>query len=264
MSGIQLVAVDLDGTLVQGSSHVAPRDWDAVQALVERRVQVVIITGRMHCSAAAIAAQLHLPGGTPIVSYNGALVRVWPAGRTWLHQPLPVSVARRAAAWSEERDHHIQAYLDDRLYVPRPGGPADAYSRHAGVPYTAVGPLSHWLGEPPTKLLLIAPPGQAPVLGGELAGALGASARVVGSLGDYIEITAPEVAKATALDRVCRRLRVKREAVLTIGDSWNDIDMLRWAGHSVAMAHAPADVRAAAATVSSSVAEGLQSYGLIA
>jgi len=58
----------------------------------------------------------------------------------------------------------------------------------------------------------------------------------------------PGVSKGWALERLARRLGVDRKETMAIGDNWNDVDMLEWAGHSVMMGNATADLRAMAKT----------------
>jgi hydroxymethylpyrimidine pyrophosphatase-like HAD family hydrolase len=60
------------------------------------------------------------------------------------------------------------------------------------------------------------------------------------------------VSKATALARLCEERGVERHEVIAFGDMPNDLAMLRWAGHSVAVANAHPEVRAAADEVTAS------------
>ena len=63
---------------------------------------------------------------------------------------------------------------------------------------------------------------------------------------DYIEFADGSVSKSGTLAWLCDRLGVEREAVVTLGDGMNDVDMLEWAGLGVAVAEAAEPVRAAA------------------
>jgi hypothetical protein len=70
---------------------------------------------------------------------------------------------------------------------------------------------------------------------------------------DWVDVTAPGISKATALENVRMELGVEDHDTVAIGDSENDIEMLSWAAHSYAMAHAPAFVIAAADHVTGTV-----------
>src|SRR5690606_28425495 len=67
-----------------------------------------------------------------------------------------------------------------------------------------------------------------------------------GGWGEWVEVVASGVSKATGLSVVAERLGVAPTEVLAIGDEWNDVPMFEWAGASVAMGNAPDHVRAAA------------------
>ena len=71
----------------------------------------------------------------------------------------------------------------------------------------------------------------------------------------WLDLNPQGVSKASALERVRRRLRVAPEATIAIGDGRNDIDMLRWAGRGIAMGNADEITRAAAGEVTGTVAE---------
>jgi hydroxymethylpyrimidine pyrophosphatase-like HAD family hydrolase len=72
----------------------------------------------------------------------------------------------------------------------------------------------------------------------------------------WLDIAPAGVTKASALETVCARLGVPPRDVLAIGDGRNDLEMLQWAGHGVAMGHAPAEVQDAADEVTGTFDEG--------
>ncbi|MDR7380834.1 HAD family hydrolase [Promicromonospora iranensis] len=72
---------------------------------------------------------------------------------------------------------------------------------------------------------------------------------------DWADITAPGTSKATALERLRARMGVPPEATVAVGDGMNDLDMLRWAGRSYAMGHAPTVVQAVADEVTGTIQE---------
>ena len=117
MSNPQLVAIDLDGTLLHSGTHkVTPGNADAVRRLIERGVTVVLASGRQHETVAAFGVELRVPAGTAIISYNGALVRTL-GGETLAHQPLPAAAAQTIVLESAAQGRHLNYYLDDKLYV---------------------------------------------------------------------------------------------------------------------------------------------------
>src|SRR5262249_55014675 len=97
----------------------------------------------------------------------------------------------------------------------------------------------------PHKLLVIGPPDRMEKLG-EAVHAAGLPVHAVQSEPQYLEILPAGVSKGAALQAMLAALDVPVEAVIAVGDNWNDLEMIEGAGLGVAMGHAPAGVRARA------------------
>ncbi len=265
ISTIRLMALDLDGTTLGTDLKISPRTRAAVMRARERGVRFVILTGRMYQSAAKYAGELELEG-TPLVAYNGGLVCEYPSGKVLLHQPVPLDVCRRLAAFCETQGYHAQGYVNDRLYVPDLGPRTRQYQSTAQVEAHVVGPLSRWLTVPSTKMMVVDDPERIPRIEAELRALLGPEATVVRPMPAYLEIVHPEVSKGRALQALAEQYGVAREDTAAAGDAYNDVTMLAWAGVSFAMAHAPEAVKQAATYVTEAapgdgVAEALERLG---
>lgn len=262
---IRLVAVDMDGTLLAPGSRLPDEAAAALHAARQAGATVVLATGRMFRSAVAWAERLGLQG--PIIAYNGALVRTHPDGVTWLHQPIPVPLARAVAEVCQERGWYLHTYVDEQLCIPYPDPRADEYCQVAGVT-ARVDPEAVWRPQhPPAKLLVIEPVERIAEVQATLAHLH--ELKTATSFPHYLEITHRSVSKGRALQLVARRLGVAKEEVLAVGDGQNDVDMIRFAGMGVAVANAHPDAKRAARFVVSrpygcGVAEALAAVGLSA
>ena len=114
---IQLLAIDLDGTLVNDRLEMDPRDVAAVRAASAARVAVVLATGRMFKSSLRYAEQLGLKG--PIINYQGAVVREIASGEVWYRCELTVPMQQKVLARAEPKDWHVNAYVDEVVYTAR-------------------------------------------------------------------------------------------------------------------------------------------------
>jgi Cof subfamily protein (haloacid dehalogenase superfamily) len=252
---IRLLAVDLDGTLINHDLIINPRDADAVRAAVAAGVQVVIATGRMFRSSLPYAQELGLRG--PIINYQGAVVREIATGEVIYRCELSRAMQQRALAYAEPRDWHVNAYVDEEVYTERVRSEADLYARVSMVPYHVVGRLSAWVSRESTKLVLVVlDPAEVPPRIAELSAWMGEVARVTRSLDWFIEVVNPQVSKARALALVAERLGVARSDVCAIGDNTNDQEMIEWAGFGAVMRTAPESLRARADYVTSTPDEG--------
>lgn len=242
---IRLVAVDLDGTLVNDRLEMNPRDVAAVKAATAAGVTVMLATGRMFKSSLRYAEPLGLKG--PIINYQGAVVREIASGDIWFRCELTVPMQQRVLALAEPKDWHVNAYVDEQVYTARARPEADLYARVAMVPYEVVGPLSKWVRQDSTKMVLVdLDPADVPARIEELSAWMGDVARVTRSLDWFVEVINPEVSKARALAMVANRLGIAQADVCAIGDNTNDEEMVAWAGFGVAMGNAPSALKAVA------------------
>ncbi len=229
---VEAVFLDLDGTVLDhgvASSAVAP----AIRRLEATGVRCLIATGRMLTSARRIAGEVGIEG--PIVCYQGAMVGTT-AGEVLSHHPLDAPTARELIAAIAADGHDAVAFIDEAVYVARESVTAQSYSRNAGVPYHVVGELAAWLPGPVTKLVTMGTPDAMDTLRDRLLPTYSTRAFIAKSLPNYLEMAASGVSKAHGCSLVCAMLGVSEEATVAFGDGENDIEMLAWAGYSVAVA----------------------------
>jgi Cof subfamily protein (haloacid dehalogenase superfamily) len=243
-----LVASDLDGTLLPPTLEVTPRTLSGVGCLRRNGVAFVICTGRMFKSARRVAALFGIDDGL-VVCYQGALVADLASGEWLRHLPIARREAAAVVAHARTLDIHVNAYVDDELYVEQDDDWARRYAEYAEVGMTVVDDLLAVVATPPTKFVLCAEPRRIDVLLPELQGLWHGSLYVTRSLPHYIEICDVAATKSAALEYLCRELPARRERTVACGDGLNDVDMIAWAGLGVAMAQAAAEVREVAGLV---------------
>ena len=246
MSTLQLVAIDLDGTLLHSRTHqVSPGNAVAVERVLAQGVTVVLASGRQHETVAAFAAGLHIPAETPIISYNGALVRTL-NGEMITHQPLPADAATQIVRAGAEHGRHLNYYLDDTLYVREMTHWARVYQSRTGSVPQVVHDLTRFDGRRPTKILLIDTKAVTDVLLGDFQAQFGDALYITKTEDEYLEFMDAGVSKGVALAHVAAARGVPQAACVAVGDSFNDASMVQWAGVGVAMGSGRASLRAVA------------------
>jgi Cof subfamily protein (haloacid dehalogenase superfamily) len=240
----RLAAVDLDDTLLGPDHLISAKNAEAVQWLKKAGIEVVIASGRRHGSTTVFADQLELRG--PILSYNGALVKVHGTGEVYHHVPVPADLAIEIVAFAEENGSPLNYYLNDDLLVKEPTPWSDLYHSRTLSPIHPVGSLRQFDGQQPTKLILLGPADTVKRLSEELGPKYQGRLNVLISNPEYLEIMAPNVSKAFGLEAIGRRHDIPADSMIAFGDSGNDIAMLRYAGFGVAMGNARDEVKAAA------------------
>lgn len=259
----QLVALDLDGTVVDHDLVIHPEVRETIAAAQARGVHVTLATGRMFGAAVPFARELNIQ--TPIICYQGALVRHPITDEVLYHATMPAKPAAAAIRELLAADVFVIAYIDERHYIAARRPELDRYETFhpEGVEWVIVPDLPGLAqAHPPTKVLFVAEP---PVVERELARLtehFGEALVIVRSHAIFGELTAPGVSKGKALAALAERLGIAREAVLAIGDQENDLSMIGWAGLGLAMGNAIPAARQLAREVVPPVSEAGVAYAL--
>jgi hydroxymethylpyrimidine pyrophosphatase-like HAD family hydrolase len=239
---IKLVASDLDGTLLRPDETVSERTMAAILATRRAGITLVLVTGRPPRNLGPIAERLGV-GGIAICA-NGAVVWDLDTGTILDLTPLAADLAIRLV-------HKLRAAIPGVLFAVEL---EDGFGREAGwaegllpaAPDALEADALELITGPVTKLLLRQPTLPFAEVAGRARAAVGEQAVVTWAGTRVVEISAPGVTKAFALERLCRRLGIRPQEVVAVGDMPNDLAMLAWAGRSVAVANAADEVLAAA------------------
>jgi len=241
--GFQLLALDVDGTLVDRSFEITPRNLEAVRRAIDSGLRVVLATGRMFRSALRFAQQI----GTsePLICYQGALVRT-PDGETLREWPVSPGCAAAAVRFSRENNVHINLYRDDSFYIEKLGEGARRYAQVAQTEPILVPDLMDLARQGSTKVVFVDDHERLGQLLPAMQQAFAPEARVTFSLPEFLEVVSVDVSKAQALDVILQRDGVRPERVLAAGDAPNDVELFRYAGYAVAPRNAFAETLAEA------------------
>ncbi len=242
---IRLLALDIDGTLIRSDGKIAQSDRAAIAATLDLGVAVTLATGRLSLSALLFARSLGLE--QPIVCADGAVL-FCPIDAALLSQ-TPLAAKSFTNLISCVRRWSLTPFLFTHEAVC--GKPSD-FDRFRFV--CSWSPLR--LPYPTTPVALVGAIGVGPrraITTAERALREDPSmtdevvAFPVRSTDQFILRVQPKsCSKATGLSQVVARLGLSRNEVAAIGDSFNDIPMLEWAGTSFAMGQAPHAVKRAA------------------
>jgi Cof subfamily protein (haloacid dehalogenase superfamily) len=259
-----LGAFDLDGTVLRRDLKITKRTVAALDGLRERGLRLVIATGRRFEGAREHAQRLGFVDADPVICYGGSMIRRM-NGETLLHRTLPRKVSVEVLEWAAGRGLHARVFIDGRIITSPDTTAALEHLRRAEEPDVSVvdSPVD-WLregGEEPTKLVIVDHPDDVPRWLEEARAAFAGRLFVTRSLPHYVEIGGLEGTKASALEFLCGRWGIDPGRVIAFGDADNDIDMLRFAGHGVAVGGMTEEVREAADAVAPTVNEdGVASY----
>lgn len=244
---IELVACDLDGTLVGADLAFSPRLRRAVRCAQMRGLRVAIATGRAFPSARGFAVDLGLDA--PLVCCQGAQIRTL-EGAVLYEETLSRTYLQPVIEFCRHDGWELAIYHGDRIYQTTRLYDAAYYQRWFGLPIYQVDDLLAALPSDPCKFVIPAPdPNLADRLEDQLRALAGERFQVVRSHPCFVEGMGADVSKGAGLRVLARHMGVPRERVMAIGDNDNDADMVAWAGLGVAVGNATRRVKAAAGVI---------------
>ena len=254
---VRLVAIDVDGTLLPSfAQQISQRTAQALKAAQQAGITVAIATGRRTNYTAPLLENLGLRADTPLITSNGAVIRTL-GGESIHRSHMQAPIARAlcgllrpfgAVVFTFDRPGRPELVLEN---MEQTHGRISLWveaNRHA---IDVVKPLEDAL-----------PDGEDPIQGmvtGTLANmrlaekALKASewaesctavcTEYPGRDLSILDLLPHGVSKGFALERLAQRLGVDRKETMAIGDNWNDVDMLEWAGQAILMGNAAQELR---------------------
>ena len=245
MAAYKLIALDLDGTLLNSGLRLSDGNAEALRAAVALGTQVVIATSRWYELALRTASRLGIE--TPIIASNGAIVKRPPDGKELLHLYLDGELAREVVTLGDDSGWEMFTTIGSTTFMQmRPGVIPEKLPAGLKVAERQSG---HLEDAQPTSVLVFGEEAVREVESRFMATyadrARFSLNRPVG-LPHYVVLTHPEAEKASGLELVCRELGVEPREAIAMGDSESDLGMLRFAGLGIAMANSPDEVKRSA------------------
>lgn len=247
---IQLLAIDIDGTLALRDAEVSDANVAAVKRAFAAGIRVVLATGRRHRTTRAVADRIDEPmalvclGGALVKDHDDATVASEPLPRGTMAELLRIgrdheqALVLQADRGEQDRyDFLVDTLVPWNELVARY---CESHAEHAGT-------LS--ADTIPDDILVASAFGsgqEMAALQAEIHACLPEVTTVVvesGSAGHYLEVTASRVDKWSGLTRLASHLGIDRSAIAAIGDQLNDIPMLRNAALAIAMGDGHQEVR---------------------
>jgi Cof subfamily protein (haloacid dehalogenase superfamily) len=253
-SHYRLLALDLDGTLLDSKGRISKSNLAAVRKAQRAGVLVTVTTGRSFTSA---EEYIRVIGpGDPSITYNGALLQN--GDHVIKRFSLGPGVVLEAVSLLRALGHPPIVYTADgrKFYekVDRHGRNFLSFSKGTETNLTRVHDLMARDWDGVLRVSAVTGARHIPALHRAVAQRMGTRVRTVDTFFpefDFwiFEILDRSCSKSSALSFLCAELGILREEVIAVGDNDNDIDMLSWAGRGVAMRNALQRVKEAATCV---------------
>lgn len=259
---IEIVAVDLDGTLLDHQARVTGRNTQAIKRVQAQGVGVILATGKTRESAVHIIEDLNLT--LPGVFFQGHLIAE-ANGRILREKAMDLALVDAVLAYVQRHGLPFVVYDRDGIWTTAPGAHRDLIYDKYAEPLPRL--LSSAQESAGINKILIATAGDQGTLRRDLEQRFGRDLRILQAIPEFIELMSPAVSKGEGVGWLLNYLGIDPRQMLAIGDGENDLEMLQLAGIAVAVGNASPAVKAAADVVvaphdQSGVAEALQRFVL--
>lgn len=239
MTQRHLIALDLDGTLLKDDKTISMKTKEVLNKAKKEGHVVMIATGRPYRSSEMYYRELELD--SPIVNFNGAFTH-HPLSKNWgfYHEPLDVKVAKTIVEACRSFHFHniIAEVMDDVYFHYHDQKLIDIFN--FGKPKITTGDLMNYLHDSPTSMLIHTDEDELQKIRDHLSAvhAEVIEQRSWAAPWHVIEIIKVGLNKAVGLKKAADYYEIPAERVIAFGDEDNDLEMIEYAGHGIAMGNA--------------------------
>lgn len=260
---IELIAIDLDGTLLNDHKEVTPKVKETLSRAKAQGIKVVICTGRPLIGALEYLSILGLEEeGDYCITYNGALVQSSHDGKAIVHHTLNFEDFLAIEKLSREVGVHCHTIDMNAVYTANKDigryTVRECYLTGMPLQYCAVEDMDQNMEI--GKMMMIDEPDILDAGIAQLPASFFEKYTVLKSEPFYLEILNKGASKGNAVAGLAEYLKIPRENVMAIGDNENDLDMIEYAGMGVAMDNAVPKVKAVADYITKSNTEDGVAY----
>ncbi|MBA4601911.1 Cof-type HAD-IIB family hydrolase [Thermoactinomyces mirandus] len=254
---IKLFVSDLDNTLFNHEKQVAPEDQKALKALMEAGLHIALASGRMDHELVKIGNLLQ--GRFHRISQNGAFIYTRDGECL---QSVTFSGKLSRQIYREAKSFELPCFinLENEMFVAEKTDAVLAIKKRMKLSVQVLPEMDKELGKTlfPSKITCFGHPEKLRQLNRHIRQTFPSQVDSFISDRDCLDFMPPGISKGASLKKLADEFGFKPEEIVTIGDSFNDVSMLRLTPHSFAMQHAPAEVKQHATYVVSSVHEAAE------
>lgn len=236
----KILVLDLDGTLTNAKKEITPHTRETLIRAQEQGLKIVLASGRPTYGIAPLAEELRLGDFEGyILSYNGGQIIDWTTKELMYENVLDPTVYPYLHDCARRNGFIILSYKDEYIISEDAGNP---YVQHEAflnrMPSLTVPDFLDVINFPVAKCLIVGDPEPLAALEQEMKEELKGRMNVFRSEPFFLELVPNGIDKARSLAVLLNELGMKREEMIAVGDGFNDLSMIQYAGLGVAMANA--------------------------
>jgi len=239
----KLIAADMDGTLLNSESQITRRTIYTAKKAMDAGVLFVVATGRSMRGVEFVNEQFDKD--MPFIIFNGASVMMGKSKKVLFNKFLDVDLAMEVYELGQRYDLPIVLWTDKHLWVNRVCGVTERYSRYSNTDLNIITDIGDLAGENIYKLFWVDTVDNISQHQSVMQEHFKERINCHSSRPDYLEFVSPEAGKGGAMAELGRVYGIDRSEMIAVGDGYNDLSMLEYAGLGIAMGNAPDNIKAA-------------------
>lgn len=249
----KLIVMDMDDTLLRDDHTISDENKKAIKKAQENGVKVILASGRPTFAIRDYAKQLELDKyGSYILSYNGAVITDCSTDQNIFERSLTKETAHKLYDLSREHNVHIHTYVNDDIVTEEANEYTEIERVITGMKVKTIDDFKQVVSGNVIKVLMLEEPEYLKKVEEKLKPKVADQLNMTISKPFFLEFMDKEVDKSTSLARLIDKINIKKEEVIAIGDSYNDLGMIKFAGLGVCVENAPEDIKTYADYVTAS------------
>jgi len=237
----KLMAVDIDGTLLNDNGELTENTKNAIRKWVEKGRIFTIASGRPIQGVEKLNKALNLD--VPFITYNGAMVVMGKSKQVLYEQKLSPVDSIDIIRLGKKYNTTIMIWNDNKLFVTELNERAKNYKMISGVEPVVVNDLERAVENGTTKILWYDEVEKIQQYQEEIGEYLSNNVNFHTSRPYFLEFVDKNASKAIAMEKLGRYFGIKQSEMIAVGDGYNDLSMIEYAGLGVAMANSPDEVK---------------------
>lgn len=240
----KMIVTDLDDTLLNSEKKISPIDYDAIMKAQEAGIKFILCSGRPTFAMRELAKEIKAKEfGSYILSFNGSIITDCKTNKNIFEASLEKEDLHLMYDFSKKYNTHILTYINDEIISETESEYIDVEVDLTKMNHKIVKSFKEYVNQGAVKCMLLAEPSYLKKVEAELKKEVGDKYSIAISKPFFLEITKLGIDKGVAVKKLADTLNIPIEEVIAVGDSFNDLPMLKAAGTSVAVDNAHLEIK---------------------
>jgi Cof subfamily protein (haloacid dehalogenase superfamily) len=244
MMAYKLMAVDIDGTLLDSKGNLTEETKKAIKSGVDKGLIFTISTGRPMQGVEHLNSLLNLD--LPFITYNGAIVVMGKSKKVLYKRNLTFEDSKVIVELGRKYKTTMMIWADNKLFVTEINDRTEKYKGISKVEPVLINDIDGLIKNGVTKILWYDEVEKIEEYHAEMGKFLDGRVNYHTSNPMFLEFVDINASKAIALEKIGEHYGISRDEMIAVGDGFNDLSMIEYAGLGVAMANAGKAIKAKA------------------